>query len=67
VGTMAVLNANYMRVAMEDTLPTAYPGLCKHEYVATAEEVKKRYGVKAQDIAKRLLDKGFHAPTMYFR
>lgn len=66
VGTMAVLNANYMRVAMEDTLPTAYPGLCKHEYVATAEEVKKRYGVKAQDIAKRLLDKGFHAPTMYF-
>jgi len=67
VGTMAVLNANYMRVAMEDTLPTAYPGLCKHEYVATAEEVKRRYGVKAQDIAKRLLDKGFHAPTMYFR
>lgn len=65
-GTMAVLNANYMRVSMEDVLPTAYPGMCKHEFVATAEDIKKNYGVKAQDIAKALLDKGFHAPTMYF-
>jgi glycine dehydrogenase subunit 2 len=66
VGMAAVLNANYLRVKVEEALPTAYPGLCKHEFVATAEDVRKRYGVEAGDIAKRLLDKGYHAPTMYF-
>ncbi|NPV89117.1 aminomethyl-transferring glycine dehydrogenase subunit GcvPB [Coprothermobacteraceae bacterium] len=65
-GALAVLNANYMRVKTEEFLPTAYPGLCKHEYVATAEGLKRQFGVRTLDIAKRLLDKGFHAPTVYF-
>ena len=62
----AVLNANYLKTLLADVLPTPRPGLCMHEFVATAERTKKRNGVTAMDIAKRLLDYGFHAPTVYF-
>jgi len=62
---MAVLNANYIMAKLKDVYPVPYNKLCMHEFVATAKEHKKR-GVKALDIGKRLLDMGFHAPTVYF-
>jgi glycine dehydrogenase subunit 2 len=65
VAERAVLNANYLKVLIEDVLPTAYPGTCMHEFVATAKGLKK-HGVKGMDFAKRLIDLGFHPPTVYF-
>ncbi|MBW3592038.1 MAG: aminomethyl-transferring glycine dehydrogenase subunit GcvPB, partial [Actinobacteria bacterium] len=62
----AVLNANYLRKRMEDAYPTAYPGLCMHEFVVTAKKFKKEHGIRAMDIAKRLIDLNFHPPTVYF-
>lgn len=62
---IAVLNANYIRVKLKDVYPVPYDRYCMHEFVATAKEHKKR-GVRALDIGKRLLDMGFHAPTVYF-
>ncbi|SHH38712.1 aminomethyl-transferring glycine dehydrogenase subunit GcvPB [Thermosipho atlanticus] len=66
IGNMAVLNANYLRKKIEKIMPIAYPGVCMHEFVSTCEKLTKETGVKALDIAKRLLDYGVHAPTMYF-
>jgi glycine dehydrogenase subunit 2 len=40
--------------------------VCKHEFIASATSIKKKTGVRTLDIAKRLLDHGFHAPTVYF-
>jgi glycine dehydrogenase subunit 2 len=65
VAEMAVLNANYLRVLVEDALPTAYEGTCMHEFVATAKHLR-RHGVKLVDVAKRLIDLGYHPPTVYF-
>jgi len=65
VSENAVLNANYIMSKLKDIYPVPYDRYCMHEFVATAKEHKKR-GVKALDIAKRLLDMGFHAPTVYF-
>lgn len=65
VSERAVLNANYLRKRIEDVYPMAHPGLCMHEFVATAKKFKKD-GVRAMDIAKRLIDLGFHPPTVYF-
>lgn len=65
VAEHAVLNANYLRTLVADTLPTAYPGLCAHEFVSSAKHLKK-HGVRVMDIAKRLIDLGFHPPTVYF-
>ncbi len=62
----AVLNANYLRSRLEGTYQTAHPGLCMHEFVLTAKKFRREYGVRAMDIAKRLIDKGFHPPTVYF-
>ncbi len=62
----AVLNANYLRTRLEGTYQTAHPGLCMHEFVLTARKFRKDYGIRAMDIAKRLIDKGFHPPTVYF-
>ncbi|HVL50503.1 MAG TPA: aminomethyl-transferring glycine dehydrogenase subunit GcvPB [Actinomycetota bacterium] len=62
----AVLNANYLRSRLEDTYQTAHPGLCMHEFVLTARKLRREHGVRAMDIAKRLIDKGFHPPTVYF-
>jgi glycine dehydrogenase subunit 2 len=61
----AVLNANYLRVLVEKAFPVAFPGTCMHEFVATAKPLKK-HGVKAMDVAKRLIDLGYHPPTVYF-
>jgi glycine dehydrogenase subunit 2 len=62
----AVLAANYLmhRVAGAYDLP--YGGPCKHEFVASAASLKKRTGVRTLDIAKRLIDYGYHPPTIYF-
>ena len=65
VSEMAVLNANYLRARIQDVYPMAHPGLCMHEFVATAKPFRK-LGIKGMDIAKRLIDLGFHPPTVYF-
>jgi glycine dehydrogenase subunit 2 len=65
VAERAVLSANYLRVLIEDAYPTAFPGTCMHEFVATAKPLKK-HGVRATDVAKRLIDLGYHPPTVYF-
>jgi glycine dehydrogenase subunit 2 len=61
----AVLNANYLRKLVEDVYPMAHPGLCMHEFVMTAKKFRKQE-IRAMDIAKRLIDLGFHPPTVYF-
>jgi glycine dehydrogenase subunit 2 len=66
VSQLAVLNANYLRVKIAPFLTTPYPEICRHEFVVSAQELKRETGVKALDIAKALLDRGFMAPTMYF-
>jgi len=62
----AVLNSNYLRKRLEDLLEVPYPGLRKHEFVASAKGLKERTGVSGMDLSKRLLDHGIHAPTVYF-
>jgi glycine dehydrogenase subunit 2 len=61
VTDMAVLNANYVRARLKGTYRVPYEGLCKHECV-----VQPPKGVKALDVAKGLIDHGFHPPTVYF-
>jgi glycine dehydrogenase subunit 2 len=61
----AVLAANYMRKRLEDHFEIPYNRICMHEFVASAAGQAKN-GVRALDIAKALLDKGYHAPTVYF-
>ncbi len=61
----AVLNANYIRVKLAPYYKQAFERYCMHECVLTTEEYTGK-GIKAIDIAKGLLDKGFHPPTMYF-
>lgn len=62
----AVLNANYLLAKLKDVLPVPQGDRCMHEFVASAKKPKDEHGVSAMDIAKRLLDYGFHAPTVYF-
>lgn len=62
----AVLNANYMRVALKDLYQMAYDETCMHEFVMDLSALKKDTGVSALDIAKGLLDNQIHPPTMYF-
>ncbi|MGN6132902.1 MAG: aminomethyl-transferring glycine dehydrogenase subunit GcvPB [Aureliella sp.] len=62
----AVLNANYLRSRLEKWLQVPHAGPCMHEFVASAAQLKKQRGLTAMDLAKRLLDFGFHAPTVYF-
>ncbi len=61
----AVLNANYMRKLLEKHLEIPYNRICMHEFVASASNLAPQQ-VKALDLAKALLDKGYHAPTIYF-
>jgi len=65
VGEYAVLNANYLRHKLAKYYDIPYGKTCMHEFVISAKKQKKN-GVSALDIAKRLLDYGFHAPTIYF-
>jgi len=65
VSDNAILNANYIMKRLEKDYDVAVPGLCMHECVLSARRQKK-LGVTATDIAKRLLDLGFYAPSTYF-
>lgn len=65
VGEYAIVNANYLRHKLKDHYDIPYGKFCMHEFVISAKK-QKRKGVSALDIAKRLLDYGFHAPTIYF-
>ncbi len=62
----AVLNANYVMEALAEAYDLPYPGPCMHECVLSAQTIAKETGVRAVDIAKRLIDYGLHPPTMYF-
>jgi glycine dehydrogenase subunit 2 len=62
----AVLNANYLLSQLKNVLPAPYGDRSMHEFVASAAQLKSQRDVSAMDIAKRLLDYGFHAPTVYF-
>jgi glycine dehydrogenase subunit 2 len=65
VGERAVLNANYLACLVREAYPMAFPGRPMHEFVATARRHRK-HGVRAMDVAKRLIDLGFHPSTVYF-
>ena len=67
----AVLNANYLRRRLSEGragkyLPIGFDGPCMHEFVLSGEPMKRELGLKTLDLAKRLLDFGFHPPTVYF-
>lgn len=61
----AVLNANYLRWRLAPKYPVPFSGLRKHEFVATGSPFKAK-GVRTVDVVKRLMDFGFHPPTVYF-
>ncbi|CAH0119479.1 putative glycine dehydrogenase (decarboxylating) subunit 2 [Paenibacillus sp. CECT 9249] len=65
VSECAVLNANYMMRRLEPYYDIPFPGICKHEFVLSGKPLKK-FGVRTLDVAKRLLDFGYHPPTVYF-
>jgi glycine dehydrogenase subunit 2 len=62
----AVLAANYLKHRVAEAYDIPYDRPCKHEFVASATTIKNETGVRTLDIAKRLIDKGFHPPTIYF-
>jgi len=62
----AVLNANYLLAQLRDAYELPYDRLCMHEFVLSARRLKRDYGATALDVAKRLMDYGFHPPTVYF-
>jgi glycine cleavage system P protein (glycine dehydrogenase) subunit 2 len=67
----AVLNANYLLARMREGragryLPVAFDRTCKHEFVLSGAKAKRELGLRTLDLAKRLLDFGFHPPTVYF-
>ena len=65
VGPLATLNANYIKECLKDEYLLPIEGLCKHEFVFDGLRDKST-GVTTMDVAKRLLDYGYHAPTIYF-
>src|SRR4051794_32562394 len=62
----AVLNANYLRARVKEGFDVPHDGPCMHEFVASARSLLRERKVRAMDLCKRLLDYGFHAPTVYF-
>jgi glycine dehydrogenase len=65
----AILNANYMKARLEkdyQILYTGANGTCAHEFIVDLRPFKQSAGIEAEDVAKRLIDYGFHAPTMSF-
>jgi glycine dehydrogenase subunit 2 len=68
VGEYATLNANYLSAQLQRAgFEAAYPARrASHEFILTLKQLQQQYGVSAMDVAKRLLDLGFHAPTTYF-
>jgi glycine dehydrogenase subunit 2 len=65
ISRSAILNANYIIQSLKDYYHLPYQGFCMHEGVLSGKNLKDN-GVKTLDVAKRLLDFGFHAPTVYF-
>jgi glycine dehydrogenase subunit 2 len=67
VSELAALNANFLASLIADDFPLAFPGgRPMHEFVATAKHLKERTGMRAMDVAKRLIDLGYHPSTVYF-
>jgi glycine dehydrogenase subunit 2 len=66
VAERAVLNARYLAALVAPDYDLPFPEPCMHEFVASASRLKRETGLRASDVAKALLDLGFHAPTMYF-
>lgn len=66
VSDNAVLNANYLLARLKDVYEVPYGQRCMHELVASARTLRREKKISAMDIAKRLLDYGYHAPTVYF-
>src|SRR5947209_2196781 len=62
----AVLNANYLLARLKGAYDLPFERLCMHEFVLSARALKREHGVTALDVAKRLMDYGFHPPTIYF-
>jgi glycine dehydrogenase subunit 2 len=62
----AVLNANYLLARLRGAYDAPFDRLCKHEFVLSARRLKREHDVRALDVAKRLMDFGFHPPTVYF-
>ena len=62
----AVLNANYLLARLRAAYDLPFERLCMHEFVLSARNLKREHGVTALDVAKRLMDFGFHPPTIYF-
>jgi glycine dehydrogenase subunit 2 len=62
----AVLNANYLLARLRDVYDLPFDRLCMHEFVVSARSLKRDHGITALDVAKRLMDHGFHPPTIYF-
>jgi glycine dehydrogenase len=65
----AILNANYMKARLESYYPILYTGpnnTCAHEFIVDLRPFKSQAGIEAEDVAKRLMDYGFHAPTLSF-
>ena len=63
---VAVLNANYVLARLKDAYDLPVDRLCMHEFVLSARTLRREHGVTALDVAKRLMDHGFHPPTIYF-
>ncbi|MFL5732172.1 MAG: aminomethyl-transferring glycine dehydrogenase subunit GcvPB [Chloroflexia bacterium] len=66
VSENAIINANYLRARLKDTYHLPYDRLCMHEVVLSGKNIKSETGIRTLDIAKRLIDKGYHPPTVYF-
>ena len=66
VSENAVLNANYLLALIKDAFEVPHGDRCMHEFVASARNLRRETRISAMDIGKRLLDYGFHAPTVYF-
>ena len=64
-GETAIINANYLKSKIQETFPVPFDDHCMHEFVVSLKALKA-HGVTAMDVAKRLLDYGFYAPTVYF-
>jgi len=65
----AILNANYMKAVLQDHYPVLYAGKngrCAHEFIIDCRGFKMATGIEVEDIAKRLMDYGYHAPTVSF-
>ena len=63
---VAVLNANYLLARLREAYELPFDRVCMHEFVLSARRLKREHGVSALDVAKRLMDYGFHPPTIYF-